>query len=241
MPGLLFSGIEAYLLLAIGALFVHVCYQLSVSILSYLGAHTLGRHIKTGRLLRLGTSYALGAYVATIATLITIVALTNISTLAHADAIHWLTLVVVAIVPLIGLLTIMVYYRHGMGTQLWLPRAFANYLTQRARKTTSAVEAFGLGLTTVVGELPFIAGPLLLVAIAIAKQPSPSWFGWSAVYAFIVSLPLFLLTFYLTSGHSVARVQRWRADNKTFLQWTSGVMLILLAVYVAVLQLGGIS
>lgn len=238
MARLLFSGIEAYLLLVACAVFVHICYQLSVSILSHLSVYSLSHRATVRRLLSLGTSYALGAFTATVAALLTIVALTNTSSLSHDEAVHWLTLVAVGTVPLIGLLTILLYYRRGAGTRLWLPRPFADYLVTRAQKTKSAVEAFSLGITTVIGELPFIAGPLLLVAITIAKQPTETWLSWSAGYAFTVSLPLLLLTFYLTSGHSIARIQRWREENKHFLQWTSGLMLVLLTLYVVTLQFG---
>ncbi len=239
MPSFVLNGTADYLLLVGGALFAHICYQLSVSVLAYMSAHSLSRRVGTQRLLALGASYAAGALAATVLVLTTIVVLTNTSVVSHSEAVRWLTLVTAVVAPMIGLLTIIVYYRRGEGTRLWLPRTFARYLLERAQKTRSGVEAFSLGLTTVLSELPFIAGPLLLVAVAIAQQPADTWLAYALLYAIAAALPLVLLTFYLTSGHSIARMQQWRENNKLFLQWMSGLMLVALTLYIALLQFGG--
>ena len=95
-----------------------------------------------------------------------------------------------------------------------------------------------LGAATVVGELPFLFGPLLFIAFLISNEPEVSWIIWSSLYSLLAYLPLLLVTMYLTSGHSIARVQRWREENKSFLQWTSGVTLVLITIYLTVLQMG---
>ena len=144
----------------------------------------------------------------------------------------------VGLAPLIGLATILWYYRRGKGTRLWLPRRVAEYLLKRSKKTKSAIEASMLGAATVVGELPFLFGPLLFIAFLISNEPEVSWIIWSSLYSLLAYLPLLLVTMYLTSGHSIARVQRWREENKSFLQWTSGVTLVLITIYLTVLQMG---
>lgn len=224
----------AYVLIAVGALFVHVCYQLSVSVLTHFSTHSLSRKTSDRRLFALGFSYSVGAIITT--TLI----ITSLASLAQLiyDGPRLLGALVVGLAPFVGLATVLWYYRQGEGTRLWLPRPVAAYLLDRSKKTRSLLEATLLGAATVIGELPFLAGPLLFVTYLIAMLPSAGWLGWAALYSTVAALPLLVTTMYFTSGHSVAHVQKWRETNKSFLQWTSGIALILLTIYLTVLQLG---
>ena len=231
-----------YLLLIVGALFVNACYQLSVSVLTYLSSHSLSRRTSAKRLLWLGSSYTFGAVVATSLVLLFVVSLTTIGGQnLHSEALQIFSLVVIVIVPIIGLATMVFYYRRGDGTKLWLPRPVAKYLTKRAQRTKSGFESALLGAGTVVGELPFIVAPLALVSLVLADQPTSSWAGWSLAYGMLAGLPMIAVVFYLTSGHSIARLQRWREQSKTFLQWTSGIALVLLTIYAVLGQLGVLS
>jgi len=224
----------AYLLVAVGALFVHVCYQLSVSVLTHLSSHSLSRKTSEKRLLSLGFSYGFGVIVTT--TLI-ITSLASLTQYVHGGS-RLLGALVVGLAPFIGLATVLWYYRQGDGTRLWLPRPVASYLLERSKKTHSALEATLLGAATVIGELPFLIGPILFVTYVISLLDPSTWLGWATFYSVIAALPLLITTMYFTSGHSVARVQKWRETNKAFLQWTSGIALVLLTIYLTVLQLG---
>lgn len=231
--------LESYLLLIVGILFVHACYQLSVSVLTHMTSHSLSRRIATKRLLKLGLSYTLGAIVMTTLVVTAIVSLTTLgSSTMQSTTLRTLEMIVAILVPLIGLATALFYFRRGDGTQLWLPRPIARYLLARSRRTRSGTEAFFLGAATVLGELPFLIAPILLVAVVIGTLSSTSWFGWSLLYGTLAGLPLLFITFFVSSGHSVARVQRWRERNKHFLQWSSGIALVILTVYITVLHLG---
>lgn len=229
---------SAYLLLLIGALFVHACYQLSVSVMTHMSAHSLSRKVSVRRLMSLGIFYTLGVITATSLILLALISLTAFDGAVSHPIVTSITVVVA---PLVGLCTVLLYYRRGKGTQLWLPRPFADYLLERSRKTKRSLEAAALGAITVVGELPMIIAPLLLVALSITSQSTETWLVWSLFYAAAAALPLIFITLYLTSGHSIARVQKWRENNKRFLQWTSGVALVLLTIYLTVLHLGVIS
>lgn len=228
------------ILLLAGVLFVHASYQLSVSVLSYMSGHALGQRSARKRLASLGIGYSLGVASMIFFILVSIVVMTSTTTmLSHDLALKILTIVVAAIVPLVGLFTVLTYYRQDpKGTRLWLPRQLADYLLWSARKTKSPIEATSLGAATVVGELPFILAPLLIMSVIIAHQPLSLWLGYSALYAILASLPVFIITGLLSTGTSPAAVQRWREQNKKFLQWTSGILLIILTIFLVVLQIG---
>ena len=218
------------LLILAGAVFVHACFQLSVSVLTRLSSHTIGAGKSQRRLLVLSLFYIVGVIVATSAATLGIAAkLTWVATFGE----EWPVWLVTGLLPLIGVLTILFYYRRDRGTKLWLPRPFIDYLMGRAKKTRSSVEAGMLGAATVVGELPFLLAPIGIVSLWICLfAPVEQWVSLSILYAFVVSLPLVFLALYISSGHKISVVQNWRERNKTFLQWTSGVALILLDVYI---------
>lgn len=224
----------AYLLLAVGVLFVHICYQLSVSVLTHFSSHSLSRKTSDHRLLALGFSYSLGVIVTTVLVIVTLASLAQLL----LGGSKLLVAVVVGLAPFIGLATVLWYYRQGAGTRLWLPRPVAVYLLERSKETHSSLEASLLGAATVIGELPFLIGPILFITYVISLLAPASWVGWSLLYSTVAALPLLVATMYTTSGHSVARIQKWREMNKSFLQWTSGIALVLLTVYLTVLQLG---
>ena len=140
-----------------------------------------------------------------------------------------------------GIFVGLFYYRRGKGTTLWLPRAFSEYLLSRTKKTTHGVEAFGLGIISVIAELPFIIAPLAVIGYVIHLEPTAWWLGLSSIYGAIVCLPLLFVMGYLSSGHKMSVIQSWRERNKTFLQWTSSIVLILLACYLTSIHVWGMS
>lgn len=214
------------LLIIVGAVFVHACFQLSVSVLTRLSSHTIGANKSQQQLLKLSLGYVLGVVLATAS--VTLGILTKFTWLASIDS-SLPMLVVVGLLPIIGFLVITFYYQRDKGTQLWLPRPFIDYLMARAKKTRSGIEAGMLGAATVVGELPFIIAPIGIISLLLTfYAPDTSWLMFSLAYALTVSLPLVFLALYISSGHKISSVQRWRERNKSFLQWTSGVALVVL-------------
>lgn len=226
------------LLILVGAVFVHACFQLSVSVLTLLSSHSIGRRLPNGRLFNLNFWYIFG-----VASMITALQLGAIALhrLAMAENSTTAAAVTFGIIPFVALLMVLFYYRRGRGTQLWLPRPATEYITSRAKKTKSSVEAFALGMTTAVAELPFALAPLAIVAFAFQGFAADRWLQLSVGYALAVVLPLIFVAFYISSGHTISSIQRWREDAKNYLRWTSAVALLLLTIYLTVLQLGALA
>ena len=219
------------LLAATVAVFAHACFQLAVSVLTLLSSHSLGRKKSHLRLLHLSTSYVGGAFFATLGIVCFITfALGALS--AGGSYLGWA--LVAGLNTGVGVAVLAFYYRKGKGTMLWLPRPAVDFLGARAKKTNKSFEAFGLGIMTVVAELPFLIAPTATVALLIAKDfpANAASLGWALVYVFAVTLPLLAVTFLISSGHRISTIQRWREANKTFLQATSGGALIVLGFFI---------
>jgi len=215
------------------AALIHASFQLSVSVLTLLSGHAIGSKKSHARLVRLTTSYTTGAGVMTLLRL-------SFVSLAF---IHWfgtevpllVWALVCGLVFGIGTAVWLFYYRrNAKGTELWIPRAFAKFLTERSKKTQQGAEAFSLGLTSVISELIFIIPTVAIAALVLIGLP-PEWqLVGIAIYTAVSLLGLLIVWSLIGSGRSLARIQKWRTDNKRFLQFSSGGALIVLGFFVYV-------
>lgn len=221
-------------LLAIVALaaLIHASFQLSVSMLTLLSGHALGAKTRHKRVLGLMGSFSLGG--------ITMTALL-LSSLAYFTGIFFGTTVPVlawsVACGLMGSIAIAVwtfYYRSKTGTALWLPRSMAAMLYDRTRATKNSAESFSLGLTSVIAEFLFTLPLLLTAAFALVQLPLELQVTGIVLYVFISAFPLVYVSVLVGGGHSLSTIQKWREDNKKFLQVAAGTALFILGFYVYV-------
>ncbi|MDR0955543.1 MAG: hypothetical protein LBM73_00260, partial [Candidatus Nomurabacteria bacterium] len=218
---------EVWLPLAALAL-VQSSFGLSVSLLTLMSGHTLGRKASQLRLVGLSLCYVLGACLTVSALTLAAGTLVNLSHLAGQS---WAWPVVAILLAIDGLAISLFYYRGGAGTRLWLPRRTAKWLAERAKKTRYGFEAFLLAVGSIVTEMLFILAPIVAGALLLTGQTA----GWQTVgrlgYSLIVTLPLLSLAILIAGGHRVSALQKWRETNKRFLQIAAGILLIILAIY----------
>lgn len=215
------------------AALIHASFQLSVSVLTLLSGHAIGSKKSNARVLRLTTSYMTGAGVMTLL-ILSFVALvfTNVfgSTI---PLIVWA--IVCGLVLGIGIAVWLFYYRKGReGTELWIPRAFAKHLHDRSKATHHSAEAFSLGLTSVIAELLFIIPSISIAALVLLDLSGVWQLVGIAVYTIVSLLGLIIVWSVIGSGRSLARIQKWRVENKRFLQFAAGSALIVLGFFVYV-------
>jgi hypothetical protein len=124
------------------------------------------------------------------------------------------------------------YYRRQQGTSLWIPRSFARFLTDRTKATKSSAESFSLGLVSVISEGIFIIAPASAAALALISFPAPVQLAGVALYTVTASLGLFVVIVLIGGGHKLSRIQKWREDNKRFLQFAAGSALLVLGFFI---------
>lgn len=224
----IFSSLAIITLSAI----IHASFQLSVSVLTLLSGQSLGKKQTNIKLMRRTTSFVIGA------SIMTLLLLSSTSTLLldifgyNTPQIVWSIVCGLSVGVAVSIW--LFYYKHEKGTTLWIPRGIANYLNQRTKLTDSSAEAFGLGLSSVIAEILFIIAPLLMSALVLV-QLSPEWQLLGLfVYVIVSMLPLIFVWSLVGGGHSLGKIQKWREDNKHFLQFIAGTGLIVLAGFVYV-------
>lgn len=230
------TSVSPILIIAFAGL-LHASFQLGVALLTLLSGHSLGSNRSFHKLMRLNLAYLFGASVITVLLFCGLAYLFIIVIGQHIQ-LAWFMLAILNIV--IGLSVMIFYYRRSKGTGLWIPNAMAQYLNNRVKKTDRAAEAFTLGAGSVLAEFPFIIGPLSLAVLYTLTLANADMQAQALIiYCLIALSPLFTIVALVGAGHKISHIQKWREDNKLFLQYCAGSGLVILGAFVFVDQFLG--
>lgn len=223
--------VDSLVIIAVAAL-IHASFQLSVSMLTLLSSHAIGAKRSHARLMGLTGSFTFGVFVMTTLILSSVALAVQFGSVwADATAL-WIA--ACGLLFGLGAAVWIFYYRREQGTALWLPRGMARYLSDRTKATKQTSEAFGLGISSVLAELLFIFAPVLVTALVLVRL-EPIWqLAGIALYAALSLFPLLIVYAMVGSGHKISRIQRWREQNKSFLQFVAGGGLVVLGFYLYV-------
>lgn len=215
------------------AALIHASFQLSVSTLTLMSGHAIGKRTAHIKLVRLATSFITGVGVMT---LLLLAATAFVFSRVFADGAPLLVWSVICGALLtLGIAVWLFYYRkQPKGTALWLPRNIASFLSERSKKTRNSGEAFGLGLTSVIAEILFLAGPIVASSLVLITLPEAWQLAGILLYTCLSMVSLFIVYILLGGGHGLGTIQKWRETNKQFLQFVGGGGLVILALYVYV-------
>jgi hypothetical protein len=223
--------INSFAIIAFAAL-IHASFQLSVSMLTLMSGHTIGSKSSHAKLLRLTNTFSLGVAIMTLLIFSFIAFVLQQYFDAAVPAIAWAS--ASGLLIGLGVAVWAFYYRRNPGTSLWIPRGMARYLSDRTKSTKHSAEALGLGMSSVIGELIFIFAPMAIGALALLQlEPELQLIG-AAMYTFVSLLPLLMVNGLIGSGHKLSSIQKWRENNKRFLQFAAGSGLLILGFYLYV-------
>lgn len=215
------------------AALIHASFQLSVSVLTLLSGHAIGRKHSQAKVLRLTWSFIIGVAVMTLL-LLSFISLIFLHIFGSVEVPLLVWAMTCGLVLGIGIAVWLFYFRKEKGTKLWIPRALADHLTNRSKATKHSAEAFSLGLTSVVAELIFIIPSMAITALVLLQLPSMWQLVGIALYVGVSLMGLLTVWSLIGSGHSISKIQKWREDNKRFLQFAAGSALVVLGFFVYV-------
>lgn len=215
------------------AALIHASFQLSISTLTLMSGHALGRGQSHARLVSLLGGFTAGATVMTTLLLCTLGLWLGYLATAHSTpSVLWAT--ACGLLFGVGVAVWLFYYRRERGTMLWLPRPTAEFLAERSKKTKNTGEAFALGLASVFGELLFISAPIFVSVLVILPLSSDKQLLAIVLYVAISMFSLLAVAVLVSGGHKLSDIQRWREANKSFLQFAAGTALFVLGFYLYV-------
>ena len=211
---------------------IHASFQLGVSMLTLLSGHALGAKARHRKVMNLISSFTLGAMVMTTLLLCALAYVVFALYGTFAPPFAWS--IACGIMTGVGVAVWVFYYRSSTGTALWVPRPLARMLYGRIKETEYAAEAFSLGLTGVIAEIIFIIAPLLAAAYSLVQLPHYLQPVGIIIYVLIASAPLLAITALVGGGHRISQIQKWREQNKRFMQVAAGSALFVLGFYIYV-------
>ena len=215
---------------------VHATLQLGVGTQLLLYHASLGKHVKR-KTRELVTNYIFGN------ALLTGLAVAGIafviSVICQGQMNAGLLVIVVGLLIALAISVWSFYYRWGKSTELWLPKSVAKYINNRAEKTESNTEAFGLGMLACFGEAPFTILLITIAANSIVALPQVLQILALVVYIIISVLPMIIMRVAIKKGQTVVDVQRWRLKNKRFIRTISGLGFFVLAFFLLVFKILG--
>lgn len=215
------------------AALIHTSFQLSISTLTLMSGHVLGRGQSHTRLVSLLGGFTMGVAVMTTLLICTLgFWLSHLITPNVVPSILWAA--ACGLLFGVGVAVWLFYYRNARGTMLWLPRSTAKFLAERSKRTRNTGEAFALGLASVFGELLFIIAPLLVAVLAMIPLPGDVQLLAIVLYVAISLLSLLIIAVLVSGGNKLSDIQRWREANKRFLQFAAGTALFVLGFYLYV-------
>jgi hypothetical protein len=223
--------INSFAIIAFAAL-IHASFQLSVSMLTLMSGHAIGSKTAHAKLLRLTNAFSFGVALMTILLLSFIAYVLQLCFASTIPPVVWAS--GAGLLMGLGVAVWVFYYRRTSGTSLWIPRSMARYLSERTKSTKQSTEAFGLGLSSVVGELIFIFAPMAISALVLIQLEPHLQFVGIIMYSFISLLSLLIVNGLIGSGHKLSSIQKWRENNKRFLQFAAGSGLLILGCYLYV-------
>lgn len=226
--------LQAFIIIGVAGL-IHASFQLSVSVMTLLSSHTLGKKHSQKILRKMVSRFVFGAILMTLLLVSSFTLGARLSFTDTPSPLFWAG--TSGLLMGLGISVWLLYYRPGPATELWLPRGIAQYLVDRVKATKKSSEAFSLGLVSVLAEILFIIGSLLVVALLLVEQ-SPQWQATGLVlYTIVASLPLMIIAALIAGGHPINGIQKWRERNKRFLQFVGGAGLVILGFYLYVDQI----
>lgn len=216
--------------------FSHAFFQLDAGGLLLLYHASLGKHVpKKTRIL--ASNFLLGVAFFLVLCLLA-AAFILLSVTDGALSLSSLS-ILVGLLFAVSLIVFTIYYRSGRSTELWLPRAVSRFIGNRAKETSSRVEAFSLGMMTSFAEIPFSLVLIVLAANSLLTLSPLSQLISILLYIFIATLPLLFIRVCVRQGKTIADIQRWRLKNKTFLRILGGFGFVVLALFIFAYKIAG--
>ena len=210
---------------------IHASFQITVSVLTLLSGHAIGAKRSQNNVLRLNWSFIGGTATMTLL-ILSFISLLLIHLFGPIDVPLQVWAVACGLVFGIGVAVWLFYFRKEKGTKLWIPRVLAEHLNDRSKATKHSAEAYSLGLTSVIAELVFIVPSMLISALVLLQLPSAWQLFGIALYVVISLSSLVVVSTLIGGGHSISKIQKWREENKGFLQFAAGSALVALGFFV---------
>ena len=221
--------------LIIGVLILVIAFiaslQLDLATLTLMSGHSLGRQTSRKRLVELIDNFVLGVGFITWLLISTTSLVLYFSFADQLFTARFWSLMIIFLGVQIALSLIAILLKPN-NPNPWIWQEFRHFLTNRAEKTHSPAEAFSLGVTSQLAQLPVLILPLALASISLLALPG-KYLVWGTVgFSLVVSLPLFIIGLLIKTGTNIASIQSFIISNRRFFKIMLILCLVTLSIFI---------
>lgn len=138
---------------------------------------------------------------------------------------EYLSITVGSIVILAGILEIKDFYWYGKGFSLQIPPYFAHKI-HAFSKNISVPGVILLGSFIVGVELPCTGAPYLAIITILSLNFNFTAFLLLILYNIIFVMPLVIILLLVATGTKIHKIKTWKKNNKGYMRFAIGFMLI---------------
>jgi len=139
-----------------------------------------------------------------------------------------------------GLIEIKDFFWYGKGISLTIPGDKAKKIHDMAKKITlPAMMVLGVFVAGV--ELPCTGGPYLAILVFLSQNFNFKALLLLVFYNIIFVMPLVVILFMVYFGMKVQRLKRWKQNNRAYMRFATGIILIFLGWLLILIANGAIN
>ena len=139
-----------------------------------------------------------------------------------------------------GLIEIKDFFWYGQGITLSIPGDKAKKIHEMARKITLPAMIV-LGVFVAGVELPCTGGPYLAILVFLSQNFNFQAFLLLIFYNVIFVMPLIVMLLMVYFGMKVQNLKRWKQNNRTYMRFATGIILIFLGWLLILIANGAIN
>ena len=153
---------------------------------------------------------------------------------------EYISILVGTLIVIAGLIEIKDFFWYGKGISLTIPAEKAKKIHEMTRKLTLPAMVI-LGIFVAAVELPCTGGPYLAILVFLSQNFNFKAFLWLVFYNIIFVMPLIVILLMVYFGMKIQHLKRWKQNNRSYMRFATGIILILLGWLLILIANGTIS
>lgn len=214
--------------LVVGTALVDSINPCAIGVMLFLST-VLIRHSEDKRLLlRLGGIYIITIYVVYALSGLGLIWFQN--KLISRGYAEYIGIAVGVLVIFLGLIEIKDFFWYKKGISLEIPERYKKRLEVMAQNV-GLLSIITIGSFVALVELPCTGGPYLVITSILAKSFDFQALIYLLIYNLIFVTPLIAILLLLYFGASTAKMKKWRASNRKWMNLSAGLLMIFLGAF----------
>ena len=193
---------------------------------------------RKGQMLKIGLVYILAVYITYFLYGLGLTAFLAVIPIVIAE---YISIAVGLLVVFAGIIEIKDFFWYGHGFSLMIPHKYVKKIQQKMKKLSFGTVIF-LGVFVSSVELPCTGGPYLAITLLLSQNFNLSAVLLLLLYNFIFILPLLVILLLVLFGvKKVQDIQNWKQQNKGYMRYITGLILIALGWLLILIANGAIN